>query len=135
MGTLTTLIATPVAILLGIMAGYLGGRVDDLIQYIYTTLSSIPSILLIAFLATLGFAAVGTLFSAMAVNTRSREIMLPLLLLPVVAPVIIAAVEASQAILSGTPFGELARWWQLLLAFDVIFLVVSSVLFGIVLEE
>ena len=47
-GTLTTLIATPVAILLGIMAGYFGGRIDDLIQYIYTTLSSIPGILLIA---------------------------------------------------------------------------------------
>lgn len=47
-GTLTTLIATPVAILFGIMAGYFGGRVDDLIQYIYTTLSSIPGILLIA---------------------------------------------------------------------------------------
>ena len=47
-GTLTTLIATPVAILFGIMAGYFGGRVDDLIQYVYTTLSSIPGILLIA---------------------------------------------------------------------------------------
>ena len=47
-GVLTTLIATPIAILCGIMAGYLGGRVDDAIQYIYTTLSSIPSILLIA---------------------------------------------------------------------------------------
>ena len=45
-GTLTTLIATPVAILCGITAGYLGGWVDDVIQYIYTTLSSIPSILL-----------------------------------------------------------------------------------------
>jgi peptide/nickel transport system permease protein len=47
-GTLTTLIATPLAILFGIMAGYFGGRIDDLIQYIYTTLDSIPSILLIA---------------------------------------------------------------------------------------
>jgi peptide/nickel transport system permease protein len=47
-GTLTTLIATPLAILFGIAAGYLGGRVDDIIQYIYTTLSSIPNILLIA---------------------------------------------------------------------------------------
>jgi peptide/nickel transport system permease protein len=47
-GTLTTLIATPLAILFGITAGYLGGRVDDIIQYIYTTLSSIPNILLIA---------------------------------------------------------------------------------------
>ncbi len=47
-GTLTTLIATPLAILFGVTAGYLGGRIDDVIQYIYTTLSSIPNILLIA---------------------------------------------------------------------------------------
>ena len=102
---------------------------------LFNTSLFIPGILLIAFLATLGFAAVGTLFSAMAVNTRSREIMLPLLLLPVAIPIIIAAVEATRAILEGTPFGEIARWWQLLLAFDVIFLVVSSFLFGVVLEE
>ena len=95
----------------------------------------IPELLLIATLATLGFAAVGTLFSAMAVNTRSRETMLPLLLLPMTVPVIIAAVEATGAILDGDSFGELGRWWQLLLAFDVIFLVLSSLLFGAVLEE
>ena len=95
----------------------------------------IPELLLIAVLATLGFAAVGTLFSAMAVNTRSRETMLPLLLLPVAIPVIIAAVVATRGILDGTPFGELGQWWQLLLAFDVIFLVLSSLLFGAVLEE
>jgi len=47
-GTLTTLIATPLAILFGIMAGYFGGRIDDIVQYLYTTLDSIPSILLIA---------------------------------------------------------------------------------------
>ncbi|MCZ6891156.1 MAG: heme exporter protein CcmB [Chloroflexi bacterium] len=95
----------------------------------------IPELLLIAALATLGFAAVGTLFSAMAVNTRSRETMLPLLLLPVAIPVIIAAVVATRGILDGDSFGELGQWWQLLLAFDVIFLVLSSLLFGAVLEE
>ena len=47
-GTLTTLVMLPFAILLGIMAGYFGGRVDDVIQYLYTTLSSIPGVLLIA---------------------------------------------------------------------------------------
>ena len=95
----------------------------------------IPELLLIAALATLGFAAVGTLFSAMAVNTRSRETMLPLLLLPLTVPIIIAAVEATGAILDGDSLGDLGRWWQLLLAFDVIFLVLSSLLFGAVLEE
>ena len=94
-----------------------------------------PQLFVVAALATLGFAGVGTLFSAIAVNTRSREIMLPVLLLPVAAPVVIAAVEATRAILDGASWGETARWWQLLLAFDVIFLVVSSFVFGAVLEE
>ena len=95
----------------------------------------IPGLFLVTALATLGFAAVGTLFSAMAVNTRSREIMLPLLLLPVTVPVIIAAVEATAALLGGAGLAELGRWLTLLLAFDVIFLVISSFLFGAVLEE
>ena len=70
----------------------------------------IPELLLIVVLATLGFAAVGTLFSAMAVNTRSRETMLPLLLLPITIPVIIAAVESTSTILSGDTQGQLGRW-------------------------
>ena len=95
----------------------------------------IPGLFLVTALATLGFATVGTLFSAMAVNTRSREIMLPLLLLPVIVPVIIAAVEATAALLGGATLADLGRWWTLLLSFDVIFLVISSFLFGAVLEE
>lgn len=94
-----------------------------------------PLLFFIAFLATLGFAAVGTLFSAIAVNTRSREVMLPVLLLPVVAPVLIAAVEATAAIMDGATLSQIGRWWQILVAFDVIFLVMSAFIFGTVLEE
>ena len=94
-----------------------------------------PLLFFIAFLATLGFAAVGTLFSAIAVNTRSREVMLPILLLPVAAPVLIAAVEATAVIMDGATLGQIGRWWQILVAFDVIFLVVAAFLFGTVLEE
>ncbi|MCH8940688.1 MAG: heme exporter protein CcmB [Chloroflexi bacterium] len=94
-----------------------------------------PLLFFIAFLATLGFAAVGTLFSAIAVNTRSREVMLPVLLLPVVAPVLIAAVEATAVIMDGATLSQIGRWWQILVAFDVIFLVMSASIFGTVLEE
>ena len=55
----------------------------------------VPGIVPVALLATVGIAAVGTVFAAMAVNTRSREVMLPVLFFPVVVPVIVAAVEAS----------------------------------------
>ena len=86
-------------------------------------------------LATLGFAAVGTLFSAMAVNTRSREIMLPLLFLPVVVPVVIAAVEASSGSIGGTSGVSVAQWLGLIAVFDMVFLVVCPWVFGLIVEE
>lgn len=89
----------------------------------------------IMILATLGFAGIGTLFSAIAVNTRSREMMLPMLLLPVASPIIIAAVESTRIVLGGGAWNEMGQWWQLILAFDVIFLIASSFVFGSVLEE
>ena len=95
----------------------------------------IPELLIIAVLATIGFSAVGVLFSAIAVNTRSRVAILPLIILPLTIPVIIAAVEATSAIIYGDALGSVGRWWQLLAAFDVILLVLSSILFGAVLEE
>ena len=91
--------------------------------------------LVIMILTTLGFAGIGTLFSAIAVNTRSREMMLPMLLLPIASPIIIAAVESTRIVLDGGTWNEVGRWWELILAFDVIFLVISSFLFGTVLEE
>ena len=94
-----------------------------------------PWFLLVAGLATLGFAAVGTVFSAIAMNTRSREVMLPLLFLPVVLPVVIAAVAATRLALEEKGWRDVDQWVQLVLVFDVAFLVLSSVLFDLVLEE
>lgn len=96
---------------------------------------SLPGIAVVAVLGTLGFAGVGTLFSAMAVNTRAREVMLPLLLFPVAVPLIIAAVKLTAGIMDGLPGAELARWWQLLIGFDVISLVLSFMTFDYVIEE
>ena len=87
-------------------------------------------------LATLGFAAVGTLFSAVAVNTRSREIMLPILFFPVISPVLIAAVEASTGAIGGSlSVVGVGRWLQLIAVFDAIFLVLCPWLFSLVAEE
>ena len=94
-----------------------------------------PWVLVIALQATLGFAAVGTVFSAMAANTRTREVLLPLLFLPVVMPVIIGAVTVTRFALDGGGWDDVGRWIQLLLAFDVIFIVLSSLGFAVVLEE
>ena len=95
----------------------------------------IPWFVPVALLATLGFAAVGTVFSAMAANTRSREVMLPLLFFPVVLPVIVAAVEASGAVILGDAGSELRRWIPLMAVFDSVFLVVCPVAFVLVVEE
>ena len=95
----------------------------------------LPGLVPVAILATLGIATVGTVFSAMAVNTRSREVMLPLLFFPVVMPVIVAAVEASGAVIGGGDQGTLNRWVPILAVFDAIFLVVCPVAFGMIAEE
>jgi len=94
-----------------------------------------PSLGLIALLATIGFVSVGTLFSALAVNTRAREIMLPILFFPIVTPLIIAAVKASGIVLEGGLWGDISSWLLILAAFDVIFLVASATVFGFVVEE
>ena len=86
-------------------------------------------------LATLGFVGVGTLFAAMAVNTRIREVMMPLLLLPVLTPVLLAAVRSTGALLSGDPWTEAAPWLKLLVAFDVLYLGISVIVFDYVVEE
>jgi len=92
-------------------------------------------LMLTIFLGTLGFAVVGTLFSAIAVQTRSREIMLPLLFLPTSVPLIMAAVESTSVVVNGGSWADFSAWLQLAIAFDVIFVISSAVLFQFVLEE
>ena len=94
-----------------------------------------PGFVPAAALATVGIAAVGTLFSAMAVNTRAREVMLPLLFLPVAAPVVIAAVEASGPALAADPWGGALPWLPILAVYDAVFLVVCAVAFGYVVQD
>ena len=75
---------------------------------------------------TLGYAAVGTLFAAMLVRARSRDVMLPILLYPITVPVIIAGVRGTTAIFQATPDEPLARFWLVLLVFfDVVFVTLA----------
>jgi heme exporter protein B len=92
-------------------------------------------LLLIVALGTLGFASVGTILSAITAQTRAREVLLPILLLPVAAPVLIAAVKATAGVLDGLSLGEIARWLQLLVAFDVIFPTAAFMTFDYVVKE
>jgi heme exporter protein B len=86
-------------------------------------------------LGTLGFAAVGTFYAGVTVRLRAREVMLPLLVLPIVAPLLLAAVKATGAALTGDPFDELGAWLQLLVAFDVVMLIAGAGAYGFLLDE
>jgi len=95
----------------------------------------LPGLALIIVLAITGFAAVGTLFSAVAINTRARDIMLPILFLPVAVPVIVAAVKATALVLAGKSWGDMLIWLQIIIASDIIYLVVATLVFEFVVEE
>jgi heme exporter protein B len=86
-------------------------------------------------LGAIGIAAVGTFYAGVTVRLRAREVMLPLLMLPVLAPLLLAAVKATAAALAGDPFGELGAWLQLLVAFDVIMVVAGAATYGYLLED
>ena len=94
-----------------------------------------PWVILIVVLGTLGFAGVGTLLSSMAVNTRAREVMLPILLFPVAMPELIAAVKATSGAMMGLPVSEWQQWLSLLIVFDVVLIAVSFMVFEYVVEE
>ena len=92
-------------------------------------------LLVVIFLGTLGYVAVGTLFAAIAVNTRMREVMLPILHFPVAVPVFIAAMESTSGALRAQPVEEYMVWIRLLFSFSIIFTAASYLLFGYVTEE
>jgi heme exporter protein B len=75
---------------------------------------------------TIGFSSVGTLFAAMLVRARSRDVMLPILLYPITIPVIIAGVRGTAALFEATPADDLAQMWMALLTFfDIVFVTLS----------
>jgi heme exporter protein B len=104
---------------------------------IFAALYNLPvlsaKMVLIVLLGTVGVAAVGTLFSAVALGTRAREMLLPLLVFPLIIPIVIAAVKATQALVS--PASGEPPWLGLIVAFDVIFLSISALVFHDVIEE
>ena len=129
---------------------FLGKALANLAFVIGVQLVAIPSIALfynfplgsialplagIALLAAIGLVAVGTLFSAMAVNTRLAELLLPMLALPFFVPIVIPAAQATAKLFSGRPVGEAVAWLKLLVAFDLVFVVACALAYPFTLEE
>jgi len=92
-------------------------------------------VLLVMALGTLGYGAVGTLLAAIAVNTRAREVMLPILLLPLVVPLLIAAVQATAGLVEAATLAEVGGWLRLLVVYDLVIIAVSVLTFGYVVED
>jgi heme exporter protein B len=94
----------------------------------------LAQMLLVLFLGTLALSTVGTVFSAISSQARMRELLLPLLLLPLLSPALIASTEATRGLLEDPP-GLSIEWTVLLAAFDVIFLTVTWLFGEYLLEE
>jgi len=94
-----------------------------------------PALLLAVFLGTLAFAIVGTLFAVIAANSRARDVLLPVLLLPVSVPIVIASVEQTAAVLSGPTLLAAFPWTRLTVGYAVLFFIISMLLFEHVLDE
>jgi heme exporter protein B len=97
--------------------------------------SGFLTLMLVIFVGTLGYVAVGTILSAIAANTTMREVLLPVLLFPVAVPVVIGAAEATRLIFQPDPFSSPWGWIRLLVVFSTVFIVVSWLTFEYVLEE
>lgn len=93
---------------------------------------ALPALLGVGALGVAGLAALGTLFAALAVHVRGRELLMPLLLLPVSLPVVLAGVRLTEGVLTGGPTGV---WLAVLGGFDAVFLLVAPLLFDVVVEE
>lgn len=113
--------------------------VEVIILPVYSVLYNVnlfqPGLLMVILLGSIGYAGVGTLLSAMSVQTRTRDILLPILLFPVIIPVLLSAVKASSGFLEGVELSEIILPINLLIVYDVIFISLAFMFFEYVVEE
>lgn len=100
----------------------------------YLSLHAWVGYLFTLLLGTLGYASISTFYAGMLARLRGREVLLPLLLLPLVVPVVLASVKATAGLADNAPLEEIANWWKLLAVFDVVYVTACSLLFPSVLE-
>ena len=113
--------------------------VEAIVLPVYSFLYNVnlfnPGLFLVILLGSIGYIAVGTLLASMAVQARTRDVLLPILLFPVAVPVLIAAVKASEGFLAGSDFSTIYAPLSLLIGYDVIFIAVAYMVFDYVVEE
>ncbi len=109
--------------------------VFTLVFFNLTVWREVPYLALVFLIGTLGFTSVGTLLSAVSVNTKMREVLLPLILFPVVLPILVNAVEATNIILNTVEYGALKLPLTIMSVFTIVFTTLSYLLFEFVLED
>lgn len=113
--------------------------VELIVLPIYSILYGInlfnPGLLLVILLGSIGYIGVGTLLASMAVQARTRDVLLPILLFPIVIPVLLSAVKASSGFLNGAPMTDIMPPLNLLIVYNLIFLAVAFMTFEQVVEE
>ena len=106
----------------------------SLVLFHITVPSTWPRLLLVVLLGEVGLVTLGTFYAAMASRSRAREVLLPLLLFPMLVPVLLAAMQATKALLVGDVMHDAGAWTSLLVAYDVIFLISTFLAFDYVIE-
>ncbi|MBZ0282282.1 MAG: heme exporter protein CcmB [Anaerolineae bacterium] len=143
-GNLEGMLIAPIdraAILFGKLAGNLifallvAAFLLPLMSIIYNIPLLQPWLLLVLLLGVLGFSTVGTLLATMTVQTRARESLLPIVMMPITLPVILGAVRATTSILNDLPLDDWIAWPQILFVVDIVYLVMCYFLFEYVVEE
>jgi heme exporter protein B len=143
-GCIDGLLLAPVersAILLGKALGSLAfiAVVEGALLPLFSVLFDVPllrpAVLLVTALGTVGYTVVGTLLAAIAINTRAQEVMLPILLIPLAIPALIAAVRATGVLVDGGALADVRGWIRLLVVYDLVIVAVSMLTFGFVVEE
>ena len=142
-GTLEGLVLSPIdggSLFLGKFGAALTSilAVECIALPVFAALYDLPALhplaIAIVFVGSVGLAALGTLFSAVTSGGRSREVLLPLLLFPLMIPVLISAVRATALVFEGET-DDILRWINLLIGFDMIFIVLSYLGFGYLIED
>lgn len=113
--------------------------VEAIVLPVYSILYNVNlfhwGLILTLLLGSIGYVAAGTLLASMAVQTRTRDVLLPILLFPVVIPVLLGAVKASNGFLQGLEMAEIMPWINILIVYDVIFTALAFMVFDYVVEE
>ncbi len=144
-GSMEALLVTPTsrgAIFLGKMAGntifimIIQAMLIPLFSllFINEAISHFGELLLLSFISTIGFTAIGTLLSGLTTDLRFKDILLPILLFPLLVPLLLASVKITQGILWDQGFQSELDWVKLLIGFDLIFLIISYLTFDVVME-